>query len=153
MASKHQHDLIMCRKLAGRNIGRLCEKCEGRCVICDSWVHQKRPVKICDDCNFGSLGSRCIICSMPGVAEAFYCRECTKLEKDRDGCPRIINLGQAKVDRFYQKKESSKPDVSQLFKWSSFVSWGRINYALLIVFYIPQIDRQVSQYKLYYIIV
>ena len=75
-------------------------------MVCDSWVNQRTKVRICDDCNFGHSGTRCIICGMPGVAEAFYCRECTALEKDRDGCPRIINLGAAKLDRFYSK---SKP--------------------------------------------
>ena len=35
-----------------------------------------------------------------GVSDAYYCKECTMLEKDRDGCPKIINLGQAKVKSF-----------------------------------------------------
>ena len=26
-------------------------------------------------------------------------------EKDRDGCPKIVNVGSAKTDRFYEKKK------------------------------------------------
>jgi hypothetical protein len=33
------------------------------------------------------------------VADAYYCKECVKLEKDRDGCPKIINLGSARPVR------------------------------------------------------
>lgn len=36
--AKHHPDLIFCRKQPGIAIGRLCEKCDGRCVICDRWV-------------------------------------------------------------------------------------------------------------------
>lgn len=36
--AKHHPDLIMCRKQPGIAIGRLCEKCDGKCVICDSYV-------------------------------------------------------------------------------------------------------------------
>lgn len=31
--------------------------------------------------------------------------ECTILEKDRDGCPKIVNLGTAKTDLFYERKK------------------------------------------------
>ena len=34
--AKHHPDLIMCRKQPGIAIGRLCEKCDGKCVVCDS---------------------------------------------------------------------------------------------------------------------
>ena len=27
------------------------------------------------------------------------------MEKDRDGCPKIINLGSAKTDLFYERKK------------------------------------------------
>jgi len=36
--AKHHPDLIMCRKQTGISIGRLCDKCDGRCIICDSYV-------------------------------------------------------------------------------------------------------------------
>nr|VZI48662.1 unnamed protein product [Spirometra erinaceieuropaei] len=37
--AKHHPDLIFCRKQPGVSIGRLCEKCDGKCVICSvlSW--------------------------------------------------------------------------------------------------------------------
>merc|ERR1712037_18141 len=85
--AKHHPDLIFCRKQAGVAIGRLCDKCDGRCVIC------------------GSFQGRCVICGGPGISDAYYCRECTKLEKDRDGCPKIVNLGSAKTDLFYERKK------------------------------------------------
>eukprot|EP00195_Chlamydomonas_chlamydogama_P007375 CAMPEP_0202903728 /NCGR_PEP_ID=MMETSP1392-20130828/26000_1 /ASSEMBLY_ACC=CAM_ASM_000868 /TAXON_ID=225041 /ORGANISM="Chlamydomonas chlamydogama, Strain SAG 11-48b" /LENGTH=180 /DNA_ID=CAMNT_0049591043 /DNA_START=173 /DNA_END=716 /DNA_ORIENTATION=- len=36
--AKHHPDLIMCMKQPGIAIGRLCEKCDGKCPICDSYV-------------------------------------------------------------------------------------------------------------------
>ena len=36
--AKHHPDLIMCRKQPGIAIGRLCEKCDGKCVVCDSYA-------------------------------------------------------------------------------------------------------------------
>merc|ERR1712072_694669 len=86
--AKHHPDLIMCRKQPGIAIGRLCEKHDGVCVICDSYVRPTILVRICDECNYGS----------------YYCGECTLQEKDRDGCPKIINLGSAKPDLFYERK-------------------------------------------------
>jgi len=63
-------------------IGRLCEKCDGKCVICDSYVRPSTLVRICDECNYGSYQGRCVICGGPGISDAYYCRECTILEKD-----------------------------------------------------------------------
>jgi len=65
-------------------IGRLCEKCDGKwCAInyiasilqvngiyspvCDSYVRPETLVRICDECNFGTYGGRCIICGSPGT--------------------------------------------------------------------------------------
>lgn len=103
--SKHHPDLIMCRKQAGIAVGRVCETCDGRCVICDSHVRLSTLVRICDECNFGSLKGRCVICNALGVSDAYYCKECVMLEKDRDGCPKIINVGTAKTDMFYDRKK------------------------------------------------
>ncbi|XP_016091852.1 PHD finger-like domain-containing protein 5A [Sinocyclocheilus grahami] len=47
---------------------------------------------------------RCVICGGPGVSDAYYCKECTIQEKDRDGCPKIVNLGISKTDLFYERK-------------------------------------------------
>ncbi|KAF9377880.1 hypothetical protein CPB97_009889 [Podila verticillata] len=103
--SKHHPDLIMCRKQPGIAIGRLCEKCDGRCVVCDSYVRPVTLVRICDECNYGSFQGRCVICGSPGVSDAYYCANCTRAEKDRDGCPKIVNLGSSKTDLFYERKK------------------------------------------------
>uniref|UniRef100_A0A5F9DC21 PHD finger protein 5A n=1 Tax=Oryctolagus cuniculus TaxID=9986 RepID=A0A5F9DC21_RABIT len=92
--AKHHPDLIFCRKQAGVAIGRLCEKCDGKCVICDSYVRPCTLVRICDECNYGSYQGRCVICGGPGVSDAYYCKECTIQEKD---CPEA-EMGLAHVD-------------------------------------------------------
>ena len=105
--AKHHPDLIMCRKQPGIAIGRLCLKCDGKCPICDSYVRPQTLVRTCDECNYGSFQGRCVICGGKGVSDAYYCEECTRLEKDRDGCPKIINLGTAKTDLFYERKSDA----------------------------------------------
>ena len=102
--AKHHPDLIMCRKQPGIAVGRLCAKCDGKCVVCDSYVRPATLVHICDECNYGSYQGRCVICGSKGISDAFYCTECTQMEKDRDGCPKIVNLGSAKTDLFYERK-------------------------------------------------
>lgn len=62
-------------------------------------------VRICDECNYGSLQGRCVVCGGIGVSDAYYCKECVMCEKDRDGCPKIINLGEARLDSLYQNKK------------------------------------------------
>jgi PHD finger-like domain-containing protein 5A len=103
--AKHHPDLIMCMKQPGIAVARLCEKCDGKCVICDSHVRPSTLVRICDECNFGSFQGKCVICGGHGVSDAYYCRECVMLEKDRDGCPKIVNIGSAKTDMFYERKK------------------------------------------------
>ena len=103
--AKHHPDLIMCRKQPGIAIGRLCEKCDGKCPVCDSYVRPATLVRICDECNYGSYEGRCVICGGPGISDAYYCKECTQQEKDRDGCPKIVNLGSSKTDLFYERKK------------------------------------------------
>ena len=63
-------------------IGRLCEKHDGLCPICDSYVRPATLVRVCDECNYGSYEGRCLICGGPGVSDAYYCKECTLQEKD-----------------------------------------------------------------------
>ena len=104
-SARHHHDLIMCRKQPGISIGRTCQKCDGKCVICDSFVRATTLVRICDECNYGSMEGRCVVCGMKGVSDAYYCRECVITGKDRDGCPKIINLGSARVDLFYERRK------------------------------------------------
>jgi PHD finger-like domain-containing protein 5A len=89
-------------------------------VICDSYVRPCTLVRwgdipttvtiaahrrICDECNYGSYQGRCVICGGPGISDAYYCKECTVQEKDRDGCPKIVNLGSSKTDLFYEMKK------------------------------------------------
>lgn len=91
-------------------------------MICDSYVRPWTLVRICDECNFGSYEGRCTICGAPGVSDAYYCFECVQQEKDvscgssllslfitclvqRDGCPKIVNLGTARTDLFYERKK------------------------------------------------
>lgn len=102
----HHADLVLCRKLAGNAVGRLCESCDGKCVICDSFVRPAVRVHVCDECNYGAQAAeRCIICSRPGAADAYYCQECVQMGKDRDGCPRVKNIGQSRTDLFYERKK------------------------------------------------
>ncbi|ELP89233.1 hypothetical protein EIN_486950 [Entamoeba invadens IP1] len=103
--SKHHPDLVMCRKQTGTAVGRLCEKCEGKCPICDTYVRPYKKVRICDECNFGASQGKCINCGADGVADAYYCRNCVLQEKDRDGCPKIVNLGSARADFLFEKKK------------------------------------------------
>ena len=80
--ARHHPDLVMCRKTPGIAIGRLCEKCEGKCVICDSYVRPTALVRLCAECDFGSFAGRCTVCGAPGIADAYYCKECVQQEKD-----------------------------------------------------------------------
>ena len=52
------------------------------------FVHSTNIAYICDQCNYN--GDRCIICNGKGVSIAYYCINCVIMEKDRDGCPKII---------------------------------------------------------------
>lgn len=85
--------------------GKLCSKCDGKCVICDSYVRPYVPARICDECDYGSFHGRCVICGHPGVSDAYICYECVQQEKDRDGCPKIINLGQQRTDMYFERKK------------------------------------------------
>jgi len=103
--AKHQTDLVLCRKQPGIAIGRLCTKHDGICVICDSYVRPTTLVKVCDEHNYGAMQNKCIVCNNPGVSEAYYCHECTQQEKNLDGCPKIVNLGAARTNMFYERKK------------------------------------------------
>ena len=67
--AKHHPDLIMCWKQPGIAIGRLCEKCDGKCVICDSYIHPCTLVWVCDECNYGSFQGWCVICGGVGSSD------------------------------------------------------------------------------------
>jgi PHD finger-like domain-containing protein 5A len=102
--ARHHADLVFCRKQPGINIGRLCERHDGVCVICDTHVRPAELVKICDECSYGKGANKCLICQGYGVADAYYCKECSLQERDRDGCPKIVNLGSARTDMYYNKR-------------------------------------------------
>ena len=55
---------------------------DGRCPVCDSFVRPATLVRVCDECNYGSYEGRCVICGGPGISDAYYCKECSLLEKD-----------------------------------------------------------------------
>lgn len=74
-------------------------------MICDSYVKPYTKVRVCDECSYGTFQNRCVICNGIGTSDAYYCKECTILEKDREGCPKIINIGGAKTDLFYERKK------------------------------------------------
>ncbi|CAG61535.1 uncharacterized protein GVI51_K07931 [Nakaseomyces glabratus] len=106
--SRHQSDLMMCMNPAGINTGILCEKCDGRCPSCDSYVRPRSRVTVCDQCSFGKQATQCILCgSTNGKVPAYYCWECCKLGKNRKGCPRIINIGSNKMDRYFGTKKDT----------------------------------------------
>ena len=109
-------DLIICGKLPGIAIARVGPRHDGQCVgyACDSFVNPAVLARICDECNYGSFEGRCVITGEPGVADAYYCKECVKLEKDRDGCPKIINLGSARTVR---KKHRLLAACASLAAW------------------------------------
>lgn len=83
--ARHHPDLIMCRKQPGISIGRLCASCDGKCCICDSYVKPEVQVRVCDGCDYGVFEGKCVICGGNGVSDAYYCKECVLVEKDRDG--------------------------------------------------------------------
>jgi len=43
-----------------------------------------------------------IACVRVRISDAYYCAECMRLEKDRDGCPKIVELGATRTDSFYE---------------------------------------------------
>ncbi len=93
----------------------MCEKCDGKCVICDSYVRPSTLVRICDECNYGSYQGRCVICGGPGVSDAYYCRECTILEKDvRKFCLIYLSIFfKSKLNKLYHRETA----VLKLLTW------------------------------------
>ena len=93
---------------------RLCDECnygsfEGRCTICGCGTPRhtrKRAVQqwLIRLRSRVAIGTGVRGDSGKGVSDAYYCKECVMLEKDRDGCPKIINIGQARSDLFYARK-------------------------------------------------
>jgi PHD finger-like domain-containing protein 5A len=110
MALRHSGtDQEMCRRLSGTTFGRVCNTHERRCVICDGMCEgTAEPVLICDICSIPTAGGemRCVVCAkMPAVEVATYCGTCVLLEKDRDGCPRVLN--QSRHQRMAQVRNAT----------------------------------------------
>ncbi|KAI8634982.1 PHF5-like protein-domain-containing protein [Xylariaceae sp. FL1651] len=127
----------MCRKQSGIAIGRLCDKCDGKCPVCDSYVRPTTLVRICDECSFGNYQNKCVVCGGEGISDAFYCFECTRLEKDRDGCPKIINLGSSRTD-------VSLPASCPLVPFSCLsiqgsCRCGKLRYVLIVLLFVAVI--------------
>ncbi len=102
--AKHHAELNICLKQPGRSIGKVCGKCDGKCVICDSYVNVNKLVRICDECNFSFNNGKCIICCSNGTSDAYYCKSCCLLEKDREGCPKVTNYTNQKKEFVFNKK-------------------------------------------------
>lgn len=105
--SRHQYDLVQCMKRQGSQVGQVCSACDGRCPICDSYVKPTTKVRICQECSQGHSKDKCILCGNNYGDEgtpAYFCFECTKLDKDREGCPRILNMGSSKSEMMFNKK-------------------------------------------------
>ncbi|CAL4993326.1 unnamed protein product [Urochloa decumbens] len=114
--ARHQVDLVRCARLPGIAVGRVCAAHDGRCVACDSMVRPCVAARVCDGCGYGAAagggsgGERCVVCGVGeggggAVADAYYCKACVQMEKDRDGCPAIVNAGTAVVGSFYNRKK------------------------------------------------
>ena len=73
-------DLVMCRKQPGIAIGRLCDKCDGKCPVCDSYVRPTTLVRICDECSFGNYQNKCVVCG--GEVSSCPCRVKKPFEGD-----------------------------------------------------------------------
>ncbi|KAH3902925.1 probable Pre-mRNA-splicing factor RDS3 [Saccharomycodes ludwigii] len=103
--SRHQFDLVMCLNEPGKHIGKVCDKCDGRCPICDSMVNPTIKVRICDQCSNNTTKETCIICGAKNLAKntAYYCYQCYILEKNKDGCPKVINVGNNKIERHFNQ--------------------------------------------------
>merc|ERR1712046_90028 len=102
--ARHHLELVFCRRATGLGVGGLCEKCDGKCVICDSYVRPCSLVRTCAECDLLSRGKRCLICDCLSVSDAYYCKECVLMEKDRDGCPKVVNIQASRIDLFYERK-------------------------------------------------
>lgn len=111
--SRHQYDLVQCMKQPGTQFGLVCAQCDGRCPLCDSFVKPTSHVRVCRECSQGHVNSRCILCSsfLGNDKElgtpAYYCLECVRTEKDREGCPRVMNVGSSRSDMIFNKKKAN----------------------------------------------
>ena len=84
----------------------MCSNCDGKCPVCESLVNASIEAHVCDECAFGAFGQRCISCgNKDAVATARFCQQCVLQEKDRDGCPKIVNVGGNTVDSHFERQK------------------------------------------------
>lgn len=57
----------------------------------------------------GNDRERCIVCGAShAIGDAYYCAECVRLENDREGCPRVINVAGSSKDLYFEKKKRAQ---------------------------------------------
>lgn len=105
----HQNDHQICYNSVGPYEGKVCDRCDGKCVSCDSMNNLVYGVKVCDICHSASKYD-CILCGARNQAknQSFYCYQCYMNEVHKDGCPRVTNTGINQLDKHYQKKEKER---------------------------------------------
>lgn len=71
------------------------------------------------------------------ISDAYYCTECTRLEKDRDGCPRIINVSSISHDLKPLFKSRYPPHFFFLLLFLLLfpIVWSRIFHRWLLIGY------------------
>eukprot|EP00461_Guttulinopsis_vulgaris_P004146 UN04147 len=106
--ARHYPQAIMCRNLAGKTAGRVCANCDGRCILCDSHGNLNTKALICDECTYGAAFGKCLICQSTATTDARYCDDCVELELDRDGCPKIVNIGTQRAHKHFDKRQFTK---------------------------------------------
>ncbi|KAL0229886.1 hypothetical protein PCE1_003450 [Barthelona sp. PCE] len=106
--SRHQQDTKLCGKQQANIFSVVCQRCSGKCIVCDSHVNLVKRAKMCITCATNQNES-CVVCStdikegdptFPGE----YCRECVLLERDKDGCPATGSVSITRIDDFYHKR-------------------------------------------------
>ncbi|KAF2876018.1 PHF5-like protein, partial [Massariosphaeria phaeospora] len=60
------------RNAKGTSIGRLCDKCNGKCPVCDSYVRPTTAARICGECSFGNYQNKCVVCGGEGISAVQY---------------------------------------------------------------------------------
>ncbi|CCH61867.1 hypothetical protein TBLA_0F03290 [Henningerozyma blattae CBS 6284] len=107
--SRHQADLVLCMRQPGTHFGLVCSKCDGKCPLCDSYTDPTVPVRLCAQCSQGRSAKNCIICGNPnGIVTAHFCAECCRAERNRDGCPRVLNVGNNRLEHHFDSRQTSK---------------------------------------------
>lgn len=107
--AKHQADLVRCSRQPAPPSAASARPTTAAASPATPWW-ARRAGRVCDGCSgggggHGSRSERCLVCGAgageggaAAVADAYYCRSCVQMEKDRDGCPAVVNAGTARRD-------------------------------------------------------